>query len=138
MYTLLVILILIICVVLTMFVLAQASKGDGLTGGLGAPGGIGTVFGVRRASDFLVKATITLAGLFMLLSLVTNLFFLPGNGETPSAVQSAGQPIPTTTAPVQSAPAVTAPSNPPAAGAQPGTGQGSPEQAPPSAPPAAK
>lgn len=82
MFTVIVILIILLCVLLSLVVLAQAAKGHGLAGGLGAPGGVGTMFGVRRASDFLVKATIVLAGTFMLLSLVANRLFLPSTGVT--------------------------------------------------------
>lgn len=114
MFTFLVILIVLICVFLALVVLAQAAKGQGLAGGLAAPGGIGTVFGVRRASDFLVKATITLAAALMVLALVANLFFVPGGDTaTRSAVQSGPAPVPTAPAPAApqtSAPAV--PTNP--------------------------
>lgn len=82
MFTVIVILIILLCVLLSLVVLAQAAKGHGLAGGLGAPGGVGTMFGVRRASDFLVKATIVLAGTFMLLSLVANRLFLPSTEVT--------------------------------------------------------
>lgn len=136
MYTFLIILIILDCILLTMVILAQASKGDGLAGGLGAPGSVGAVFGVRRASDFLTKMTIGLATALGVLVLVTNLFFLPGTGSTTNAVQQASQPVPTTQAPAQSAPAVQMPVNPnPPAGAQPGTGQTSPDQNPPTAAP---
>jgi preprotein translocase subunit SecG len=110
MFTLLVILIVLICILLSLVVLAQAAKGQGLAGGLAAPGGIGTVFGVRRASDFLVKATITLAASLMVLALLANLFFVPAaEGPTRSAVQSGPAPVPTAPAPAvpqSSAPAV--------------------------------
>src|SRR5687767_1856764 len=115
MFTVIVILIILLCVMLSLVVLAQAAKGHGLAGGLGAPGGVGTMFGVRRASDFLVKATIFLAGLFMLLSLVANRVFLPSTEVTnilpegavpaqsvlPSAPGTGTAPAPQGTAPVQ-------------------------------------
>ena len=82
MFIVILILIILLCILLSLVVLAQAAKGHGLAGGLGAPGGVGTMFGVRRASDFLVKATIILAGTFMLLSLVANRVFLPSTGVT--------------------------------------------------------
>src|SRR6185312_1988533 len=108
MFTILIVLIVLICFLLTAVVLSQSSKGDGLAGGLAAPGSIGTVFGVRRASDFLVKATIGLAVAFMVLCLLTNMFFLPTAKEGASAVQGGSVPNVTNapTRPVQSAPAV--------------------------------
>ena len=121
MFTTLLLLIILISILLTLVVLAQSSKGDGLAGGLGAPGSIGTVFGVRRASDFLVKATISLAGAFMLLTLITNLFFIPGTTD------SSTSPIQSGPAPVPSAPANRAPQSAPAV-------QQPVQQAPPSAP----
>jgi protein translocase SecG subunit len=76
MFTILVVLIIILSILLTLVVLSQAAKGNGLAGGLGAPGSVGTMFGVRRASDFLMKATIIIAGAFMLFTIVVNRFFL--------------------------------------------------------------
>src|SRR4051812_38911044 len=92
MFTLIAILIILVCVVLTTVVLAQSSQGDGLAGALGAPGSVGAVFGVRRASDFLQKTTIWLGALFVVLCLFANLFFLPREGSGPSAVQTGAVP----------------------------------------------
>ena len=80
MFTILVVLIIILSIFLTLVVLSQAAKGNGLAGGLGAPGSVGTMFGVRRASDFLMKATIIIAGTFMLLTIVVNRFYLAPPG----------------------------------------------------------
>ena len=65
-----------VCVLLIVVVLMQASKGGGLAGTFGG-GSVGMAFGVRRTSDFLTRATQVLAGIFMVLSLVINMFFLP-------------------------------------------------------------
>src|ERR1043165_1628348 len=92
MFTLLVILIILVCVFLTAVVLSQSSKGDGLAGALGAPGSVGAVFGVRRASDLLQKATMWLGGIFVGLCIIANLFFLPREGTGPSAVQNGPAP----------------------------------------------
>ena len=123
MFTFLVILIMIICVLLAAVVLSQSSKGDGLTGGLGAPGGIGSVFGVRRASDFLMKATVGLGITFGVLILAANILFLPGKGTIQSVSSSGPAPSPVTGVPggnpgrpAQSAPAVPAPQPAPAPG----------------------
>lgn len=127
MFTLFVILIILVCIVMSAVVLAQSSKGDGLSGALGGPGSVGAVFGVRRASDFLQKATMWLGGIFVVLCIVANLFFLPTSGSRPSAVQSG--PAPSTQA-VPAAPSAPAAQAPAPAGGQPGTGQGSPDNSP--------
>jgi preprotein translocase subunit SecG len=110
MYTFLVLLEIIISVILIVIILMQNSKGGGLAAGFGGSN-IGTVFGVRRASDFLSKATSYLAAAFIILALVINLFFLPGKGATGESVIQSGQQsnvpapqIPTQTQPAQQNP----------------------------------
>jgi preprotein translocase subunit SecG len=76
MFTFLVILEVIIAVLLIIVVLMQASNGGGLAGTFGG-GSVGVMFGVRRTADFLIRATQVLAALFIVLSLITNIFFLP-------------------------------------------------------------
>jgi preprotein translocase subunit SecG len=96
MFTVLILLIILISILLTVVVLSQSSKGDGLSGGLGAPGGFGAVVGVRRASDFLVRATIGLAIAFGVLTMVANLFFLPASSQvTANPLTSGAGPVPT-------------------------------------------
>ncbi|MDD5464645.1 MAG: preprotein translocase subunit SecG [Candidatus Moranbacteria bacterium] len=90
MYTLLVFVEIVIAVLLIIVILMQNSKGGGLSSSFGG-GNIGSVFGVRRASDFLSKATSYLAGAFIILSLAINLFFLPGKGKTAESVIQSGQ-----------------------------------------------
>ena len=102
MYTLLITISIIISIILVIVVLLQASKGDGLSGTIGgAAGGFGTVFGARRTADFLSKATWWLGGALIVLSIVINLFFLPGqstSSERESIIQSSGaKNVPTTT-----------------------------------------
>ncbi|HEY3876531.1 MAG TPA: preprotein translocase subunit SecG [Candidatus Kapabacteria bacterium] len=127
-----VLLIILVSIVLSVVVLSQSSKGDGLSGALGAPGSVGAVFGVRRASDFLQRATMWLGGIFLGLCVVANLFFLPSGNNTPNAVAGGqmpkNEPV-TRQAPAQAQPsAPAAPSSP--AGAQPGTGQTNPDNSP--------
>lgn len=81
MFTFLVLIEIILALVLITAVLLQSSKGSGLAAGLGG-GNIGTVFGVRRTSDFLSKATSYIATAFIVLCIVINLFFLPGKGRS--------------------------------------------------------
>ena len=88
MYTFFLIIEIIISVLLTVVILMQASKGGGLAGSFGG-GNIGTVFGVRRTSDFLSKTTTILAVLFLVLALFINIVVLPRGGSvTPSVIQS--------------------------------------------------
>jgi preprotein translocase subunit SecG len=103
MFTILVVLIIFLCIILTLVVLAQAAKGNGLAGGLAAPGSVGTMFGVRRASDFLTRATIIIAGTFILLTMVANRFFLPTGGSTIQNVVREGS-APPVSQPIQSGP----------------------------------
>lgn len=123
MFTVLVVLIILLCILLSLVVLAQAAKGNGLAGGLGAPGSVGTMFGVRRASDFLTKATIIIAAIFMLFSIAVNRLFLPTSTgqiinplrEGPAPVQSMPGASPQTVPPgAQSAPVQTPPPSAPA------------------------
>lgn len=106
MFTFFMIIEILISVVLIIAVLMQSSKGGGLAGSFGGAN-IGTVFGVRRTSDFLTKTTTVLATLFIVLALFINLFLLPrGEGTQQSIIQSvpppasmppAQQPIPAPT-----------------------------------------
>ena len=66
MYTFLVVLILIVCVLLAIVVLVQNSKGGGLAANFSAPN---QIMGVRRTADFLEKATWWLAIILVVLSL---------------------------------------------------------------------
>ena len=86
-------------ILLIIVVLMQASKGGGLAGTLGG-GTMGTMFGVRRTADFLSKSTTVLAAIFIGLSLIINLFFLPNKSTTRESViqrgsqQSVPPPLP--------------------------------------------
>lgn len=96
MYSILIILGIIISIILMIVVLLQASKGEGLSGSIGGGmgGNFGTMFGSRRTADFLSKATWWLGGGLLVIALVTNLFFLPGqttSKERESLIQSSGQ-----------------------------------------------
>ena len=101
MYSALVLLDIIVSILLIIVVLMQSSKGGGLAGSFGG-GTMGTVFGVRRTADFLSRSTWMLAGIFIGLCLIINIFFLPGKKEgTESIIQRGGNPtsIPRATAP---------------------------------------
>ncbi|MBI5464483.1 MAG: preprotein translocase subunit SecG [Ignavibacteriales bacterium] len=92
MYTIAIILEMFVGVLLILVVLMQSSKGGGLAGSLGGAN-IGTVFGVRRTSDFLSKTTQILAGVFMVLALLINLWLLPPHERSrESVIQSTPAP----------------------------------------------
>ena len=96
MYSLLITVSLFISFFLIIVVLLQASKGEGLAGTFGGAGQFGTVFGTRRTADFLSKATWWLAGSLLILTIVVNLFFLPGRSsasQQESVIQSGGRQV---------------------------------------------
>ena len=77
MYTVFAILIIITSVLLVLIVLVQNPKGGGLSSSFG--GGAGNkIMGAKKTTDFLEKATWTLAIALIVLSLVSN-FAIPRN-----------------------------------------------------------
>jgi preprotein translocase subunit SecG len=107
MYALLVSVSIIIAVFLIIVVLLQSSKGGGLAGSFGGMGQFGTVFGTRRTADFLSKITWWLGGALLVLAIVINLFFLPGQTATgkDSIIQGSRQSVPSAPAIPQQRPA---------------------------------
>ena len=98
MYTLVVILILIVSVLLGLIVLVQNSKGGGLVSNFG---GANQMMGVRQTTDFLEKATWTMAGILVVLCLVSSIS-LPKNskeGAPKSEVEGIIPALPTAEAP---------------------------------------
>jgi preprotein translocase subunit SecG len=96
MFIVLMILTIIVGTLMAIVILMQSSKGQGLSGAFGgASGGVGTMLGVRRASDVLAKATWVLAGVFVFLIFLINLAFLPTATTEESIIQrsAAEQPI---------------------------------------------
>ncbi|MDP2335207.1 MAG: preprotein translocase subunit SecG [Bacteroidota bacterium] len=81
MYTLITVLLFIICILLILIVLVQNSKGGGLASNFQASN---QIMGVRKTTDFLEKATWGLAGALLFLSIV-------GTAFIPRDVQSGGQ-----------------------------------------------
>ncbi len=74
MLSFLVFLHIVVCLLLAVSILMQASKGGGIAAAFGGgQGNIGAVFGGRGAGDFLSKLTIVLAIIFMLGSVVQGL-----------------------------------------------------------------
>lgn len=97
MYSLLITISVIIAVLLVIVILLQASKGSGLAGTFGGGAQLGSMFGSRRTADFLSRATWWLGGSMMVVAIIINLFFLPGQttqSERQSVIQSGQQQIP--------------------------------------------
>lgn len=82
MYAFVTILIVLVAFLIMAVVLVQNPKGGGLGAGFGGGGGGGGLGGgVQNTTDFLEKATWTLAILLLCLSLVSNVF-LPRTGNS--------------------------------------------------------
>lgn len=77
-YIIVSVLILIACILLTLVVLVQNSKGGGLAANFG---GTGQIMGVRKTADFLEKTTWSLAIALLVLSLVS-ILVIPRNVAT--------------------------------------------------------
>jgi preprotein translocase subunit SecG len=113
MYTFFIAVEILVSLLLMIVILMQASKGGGLAGTLGTSN-MGTVFGVRRTSDFLTKTTTVLATLFMAIALFINLVVLPrAEKSQESVIQSGPQPtaLPPAEQPVQQPAPQQAPAN---------------------------
>lgn len=82
-YVLISVLILITCILLVLIVLVQNSKGGGLASNFSASN---QVMGVRKTTDFLEKATWTLAIVLLALTL-TSTFVIP-RAQVGPAIQS--------------------------------------------------
>ena len=92
MYTFLVILAVITAILLAIVVLIQESKGGGLASNVS---GANSVLGVRQTTNFIEKATWTLAALLVVFSVATS-FFAKASAQDPSDVITN---MPTTTVP---------------------------------------
>jgi len=84
MYSVVAVLIIIACILLTLVVLVQNSKGGGLAANFAAGN---QAFGVRQTADFLEKATWTLAISVLVLCLAATALLSSGGGENASAIQ---------------------------------------------------
>ena len=78
MYTLFVILAVITAILLAIVVLIQESKGGGLASNVS---GANSVLGVRNTTDFVEKATWTLAALLVVFSVATSFFVHQESGD---------------------------------------------------------
>ena len=90
-------LIILIGAVMTIAILMQSPKGGGLSSAFGgAGGGMGSMLGVRHASDILAKSTWGLAIAFAVLIFAVNMFFLPTEGTRESIIQRSAMEQPLT------------------------------------------
>ena len=85
MYSVLVILAVIVAILLTFVVLIQESKGGGLASNFAASN---QIMGVRKTTDVVEKATWTLAGILVVLSVAT-IFFAPRVQDVSTVVTTA-------------------------------------------------
>lgn len=84
MYTTVSILIIIVCALLILIVLVQNSKGGGLSSTFASSN---QIMGVRKTTDFLEKATWTLAGTLFVLCIVAAMFVPKAEKGSRSAIQ---------------------------------------------------
>lgn len=83
MYTFIMVLIILVCLLLLGVVLIQNSKGGGLASDFSSSN---QIIGVQRTGDFLEKATWGLAIALIGFSLMTNFFIDRGSGASESVV----------------------------------------------------
>lgn len=79
-YNIIMVLIFIVAILLILIVLIQNAKGGGLASNFT---GASQIMGVRQTADFLEKATWTLAGALLVLSLLASMS-IPRNTEDPN------------------------------------------------------
>ena len=108
MYTVLVILILVVSVLLGLVVLVQNSKGGGLISNFG---GANQMMGVRQTTDFLEKATWTMAIILVVLCLMSSMSISKNvrSGNVQDSQMREQIELATPAAPAAEAPATDAP-----------------------------
>ena len=131
MYTLFVILAVITAILLAIVVLIQESKGGGLASNVS---GANSVLGVRKTTDFVEKATWTLAALLVVFSVATSFFIHEDTTFDVTNIKEAAPAQPQMPAPAPAAPAAKTPAAP----AAPATSAPAPAAAAPAAPAATK
>ena len=110
MYTVIVILILVVSVLLGLVVLVQNSKGGGLISNFGSAN---QMMGVRQTTDFLEKATWTMAIVLVVLCLMSSMSIpknrMSGDVQDTQMREQIELAAPAVTAPAAEAPASDAP-----------------------------
>ena len=89
MYVVIAVLIFVVCVLLTLIVLVQSSKGGGLASNFS---GSNQYMGVRKTADFLEKSTWSLAVSLLVLALFST-FVIPRGGNVQTDVNGLEQLI---------------------------------------------
>lgn len=100
-YNLIVILAVIVAILLAAIVLIQESKGGGLASSVA---GANSVLGVRKTTDFVEKATWTLAGILVFLSVISVFFVNKGTVTADDLVNDMQTSAPAPQLPGQPAP----------------------------------
>ncbi|MCW3104539.1 MAG: preprotein translocase, SecG subunit [Bacteroidetes bacterium] len=90
MSTLISIAIILVCILLILIVLVQNSKGGGLASSFSSSN---QVMGVRKTADFLEKATWSLAGALLVLSLLSAAYNQPGDGTNTAKTTSSTRTV---------------------------------------------
>ncbi len=98
MTTFIISLILVACVLTVLFILAQNSKGGGLSA---SAAGAGQIMGAKRAVDFLEKVTWGLGGLIVVLALLANILRPQFSDELDELSNTSVAPISTPATPNQ-------------------------------------
>lgn len=119
MYTAISILVFIICILLILIVLVQNSKGGGLASSFASSN---QIMGVRKTTNFLEKATWTLAGAMMALCVLAVFFIPKGENASQSAIQKQLESQPVQQA-IPSFPVMNNEETAPAENAVPATGE---------------
>lgn len=109
MYTLISVLIILICAFIVLVVLVQNSKGGGFASGFGMPN---QIMGVRKSADILEKITWGLAISLLAFCLLGN-FALPRKGEAGGANSELKEKLENYSAPAKNIPNLPADNNAP-------------------------
>jgi preprotein translocase subunit SecG len=102
-FTIFLVLIVVVAFLLIVVIMVQNPKGGGLSSSFGG-GGTQQLGGVKKTTDFLDKSTWTLAGLLLVLILLSNVAINKGNGNVESKVldpEATSQPVVPTAAPAE-------------------------------------
>jgi len=114
MYTLITVLLFIICILLVLIVLVQNSKGGGLASNFQSSN---QIMGVRKTTDFLEKATWGLAGALLFLCVVGTAFIpredREGGTQLKKQIENAVDPNQVPSFPAQTDAQTTAPATTP-------------------------
>jgi len=84
MYTAISVLIFIVCILIVLLVLVQKSKGGGLSSNFASSN---QIMGVRKTTDFVEKATWTLAGVMIFLCVISTYFTPVSNIKATSSIE---------------------------------------------------